>query len=436
MTYLTYLPNKFLLGFSRKVFLCILILILYCFIQSQTSFKTYTNILPTPQEKADQKPKFASENKVYPSRLNRNDTLSLYSDLPYCQRNDHYITFHDVNPRGSGYFHKLVDFENACEIAIKTNRTIVDFTASFMGSHAGVQQHDSQGNPLHFVLGWTFGMFMDLNQFVYAFDDKQGSRLCRLRFITTQEIRRSEPKSVINAEFGVSAGPKFCPEKLCNYRTRDIVIKNFTALQNTYSVTEAKKVGKQDNLNSQFVNSTAKYIAEYLKRTSIFIANQKFGLTSSSRLKLAVFKLRGTDRPCALLKINELELIKKIESFGISKERYIVYLMTDLNVHSKHVRALRTHFEGYFLFESRDIPIFKHEQFVNTGSYLKYVVELQLMGHADIVIESDFKVKAPNYSAVKILAPKSCRYSDHDLLKRSNVFEAILYTAYKISNII
>ena len=44
------------------------------------------------------------------------------TDLPYCQRDDQFIKFQDVNPGGSGFKHKQSDFFSACTIAIKLNR--------------------------------------------------------------------------------------------------------------------------------------------------------------------------------------------------------------------------------------------------------------------------------------------------------------------------
>ena len=59
------------------------------------------------------------------------------SKLDLCQSTNRFITFRDVNDGGSGLLHKFDDFLRACIIAIRTDRTLIDYAPGLNGKHLG-----------------------------------------------------------------------------------------------------------------------------------------------------------------------------------------------------------------------------------------------------------------------------------------------------------
>ena len=95
-------------------------------------------------------------------------------------------------------------------------------------------------------------------------------------------------------------------------------------------------------------------------------------LNSGTR-KFYVIQLRGTDRPCILEWMTSSYLIRKIESFNITKNDTI-YLMTDLKKENDKVTALKQYF-GDSLFMASDMEVFSTSPF-NEDNYIVFATEV------------------------------------------------------------
>ena len=159
-------------------------------------------------------------------------------------------------------------------------------------------------------------------------------------------------ENTITMEF--AAGNAQC--SVCHYRTSNINLSNtiigrhqFLSLVQTANLKEAIPFGI-------FFKQTAIYIAAYLRKMSLKIAS-KNGQTLHKSPELIVLKLRGNDKNCALYHVNDVALLKKIEQFGVNKNKQIVYVMTDLLRDNQYTRTLRNYFKDHYMFESYDLPM-------------------------------------------------------------------------------
>ena len=114
------------------------------------------------------------------------------SQLELCQPRDRFIIFQDVDQVGAGFLHKFEDFQAACELAIRTGRTLVDYSPRLEGAHLlrnrqsypemrkmflpqpgpGYKTEWFQGSDQFLVLkrfmpGWTFGDYFDFSNLTY-----------------------------------------------------------------------------------------------------------------------------------------------------------------------------------------------------------------------------------------------------------------------------
>ena len=214
--------------------------------------------------------------------------------------------------------------------------------------------------------------------------------------------------NTITVEFGV--GGTQCHS--CHYRVGAINISNTIVARNQFLSSKT-----QANLSlpipySQFFKVSALYTAAYLRKVSVKLTATKNQIRTGE-LKLSVLKLRGFDKYCALYKVNEINLLRKIDELGIKKDNTIVYVMTDLPQNSKHIRTLRNHFKNHYLFEARDIPIFRREPFVSTGTFLVYIVEMELMELADSYVTTYRGHGTSNPTKeLGTIAPETC-YEKH-----------------------
>ena len=151
-----------------------------------------------------------------------------------------------------------------------------------------------------------------------------------------------------------AAGNAQC--SVCHYRTSNINLSNtiigrhqFLSLVQAANLTEAIPFGI-------FFKQTAIYIAAYLRKMSLKIAS-KNGQTLNKSPELIVLKLRGNDKNCALYNVKDVALLKKLEQFGVNKNKQIVYVMTDLLRDNQYTRTLRNYFKDHYMFESYDLPM-------------------------------------------------------------------------------
>ena len=101
---------------------------------------------------------------------------------------------------------------------------------------------------------------------------------------------------------------------------------------------------------------------------------------NSGTKKFYVIQLRGTDRPCIVEWMTSSYLIKKIESFNITKND-VIYLMTDLKKENDKVTALKQYF-GDSLFMALDMEIFHSSPF-KEDNYIVFATELALQKISD-----------------------------------------------------
>ena len=103
------------------------------------------------------------------------------SNLPDCQSSSDFLLFKDKKESG-GLLHKVEDFLKAMEIAVMTNRTLVDFAPGLRTLH----NNDIAGNKREdkiekWELAWKFGHWFDLENIVYKVtNDKVGVNFKKL----------------------------------------------------------------------------------------------------------------------------------------------------------------------------------------------------------------------------------------------------------------
>ena len=95
------------------------------------------------------------------------------SGLPDCQSSVDFLIFKDLAKSG-GLLHKIDDFINAMQLAVRTNRTLVDFAPGLRHFH----NHDVEGQRRKDVvqaweLFWKFGHFFDLENIFYEVKTEQ-----------------------------------------------------------------------------------------------------------------------------------------------------------------------------------------------------------------------------------------------------------------------
>ena len=114
------------------------------------------------------------------------------SHIKPCQSTNRFITFRDINDIGSGLLHKFDDFLWACDVAIRTDRTLVDYAPRLTGKHLGEEflSAASTGKGLEqptggkhkgmseaemtirrkFMPGWKIGHFFNISQMIYTLE--------------------------------------------------------------------------------------------------------------------------------------------------------------------------------------------------------------------------------------------------------------------------
>ena len=122
---------------------------------------------------------------------------------------------------------------------------------------------------------------------------------------------------------------------------------------------------------SAFIRSAAEGIKKHCLPLSNDIARTK---------NFYVIHLRGSDRPCIVELMTSFYLIRKIESFNITKND-VIYLMTDLGKDHDNVTSLKRHF-GDSLFMASDMKIFSKSPF-KEDNYIVFATELALQKMSD-----------------------------------------------------
>ena len=91
--------------------------------------------------------------------------------VDFCQNSPDKLLLRDLRlSRGSGILHKFDDFLEACEIAIRSNRVLVDYVSKlnpvlgFMALYGSLEKHHGKGE---IVLPWKFGNFFNLSNFEF-----------------------------------------------------------------------------------------------------------------------------------------------------------------------------------------------------------------------------------------------------------------------------
>ena len=209
-------------------------------------------------------------------------------------------------------------------------------------------------------------------------------------------------------EFGVSG--RLCP--VCNYRPGQLNISNILSSRNQFQLTDLTVNLHHIIRFAKFFKQSARFISNHLQKISTRISTSNFR-SPKSPFKLAILKLRGFDKYCGLYKVHGEVLLERLENWGLTKKDHILYLMTDLPQNSKHIRILRHHYADYYFFESRDISFFQQEPFLSAGSYLIYIVEMELLELADAYVTTYVNHGSSNSSnLLGTIAPKSC-YRKH-----------------------
>ena len=147
---------------------------------------------------------------------------------------------------------------------------------------------------------------------------------------------------------------------------------------------------------SKFITSSA----EYIKKRCFEFAEERKKQNKENResfKKFIVVHLRGTYLSCAFDVMKTEDIVSKIEQIGVNRTRDVVYLMTDLKPKNDKLLALKSHFAGFYLFQSSDMNLYDHSVFATTAALLIYATELQLQAIADGVVETyKSRHKMPN----------------------------------------
>ena len=131
--------------------------------------------------------------------------------LPYCQNENRFLLFTDPIS-SAGLLHKLDDFLSVCEIAIRTNRTLVDYSAKLSNSHSArtkvSQKLTSNASGSNWVVGLA-ACLKTLSPFLRSQKIKQKTHLFRLN---NKIFQVSEPPTV----FSVRQRDVYYQKKLLN----------------------------------------------------------------------------------------------------------------------------------------------------------------------------------------------------------------------------
>ena len=175
----------------------------------------------------------------------------------------------------------------------------------------------------------------------------------------------------------------------CHYRVRQVDLTN--------SVQDYDNLIKISLFRRKTFAPFIKYAALKIKYILFKKAREKQLEINGSigNRKFIVVHLRWRHRPQALSKYTGGQLVKKIESYGVSKDNSIVYLMTDLPQNHALNVAMRTHFKD-FIYQDSDIELFKHNSFQKLGSYLVYVTEIALQDISDGIVHTYSGHTLPN----------------------------------------
>ena len=171
------------------------------------------------------------------------------------------------------------------------------------------------------------------------------------------------------------------------------------------------------DFDSKMFSPFVKYAARKIKHIILKKAKKIEIQTNrrTNRKKFIVIHVRGSDRKCAIDELTRHQLINKIESFGVSRNNSIVYLMTDLARNKRKIKAIRKHFRGSIFLES-DIDLFQREEFRILGTYLVYATELELQAISDGIIRTYKGHGLPNKDKqLGFLVPPECQTKKSNL---------------------
>ncbi len=185
----------------------------------------------------------------------------------------------------------------------------------------------------------------------------------------------------------------------CHYRINGDVLQNSSVF--TDSNVEAVESTNEKRPFNAFVKACA-----YLIRHQLFNRVQ----TESSERKLVAIHLRAYDRPCLIQNLKPAQLLERIQFFNITKKNSVIYLMTDADRNSPHVRILHDFFQPFFMTTS-DVRLFKEVWFRKDGAIV-FAIELEIQNLADYVVESYRNHAMSKFRDVGILVPDECKDVD------------------------
>ena len=172
----------------------------------------------------------------------------------------------------------------------------------------------------------------------------QEEQKCRLS-VLTDASSKIQNNSLLTFDYGF---PNF--KKRGGYRTWEI-LSNWAVLTPQRKIHIAPMFTGKPPFTKFFQKT-----AEGIKRHCMMSTK-----SNSSTKKFFVIHLRGSDRPCIVKLMTSSYLIRKIESFNVTKND-VIYLMTDLKRENDKVATLKQHV-GDSLFMASDMDIFSTSPF-------------------------------------------------------------------------
>ncbi len=229
--------------------------------------------------------------------------------LDFCQNSQDKLFLRDiVLPNGSGLLHKFDDFMQACEMAIRSNRVLVDYIPKLspvLGFRALYGNLEKYHGRRDIVVPWTFGNFFNLSKFDFDVQYKNvsfalrvfvtfllhflwifkgQSKTCRLKFSPTEKVvKRSSLASIEYSNVRATC-------KTCHYRVDEKILRN-SALDSDKDILSVKLSNKQRPFNN-FVKSMALRVRNQLL--------SKFSRDAFNQRQFVAIHLRAYDRPCLI----------------------------------------------------------------------------------------------------------------------------------------
>ncbi|XP_075254702.1 uncharacterized protein LOC142346085 isoform X2 [Convolutriloba macropyga] len=367
-----------------------------CLLYFLTWFSSPLNKTITPTGKFDERQKLAQKEVLIGVKEEDNQ-------LPFCQSADRLLLFKDKGK--SGFQHKIDDFLDGADLAVKYDRAIVDFSpalrADYMRNKYKETAIPNATYHMRYYHGWSWKNLLDTSRILYQITYTNGTRQrCKLRVVRKDDflqlVHNSDHKlSIVSVEYG-----KKYPENPVHTLYRIKFLK-----QQTFALFPRKDVSYSGKVIfrrpfTKFITSSAQYV----KERCFQLAEEKNKLSNHSAdtpNRFVVIHIRSKNLTCALDRFTPNELVLKLEKIGVKRTKDVVYLMTDLEPNDAHFLALKSYFEGYYLFQASDINLYDHSMFAKKAALLIYATEIQLQEIADGIVETFiYRHQMPNTAKI------------------------------------